>query len=201
MGRGLWRLWRKGVIRIEDAIGPDGVRSLESVVRDRGISIPVMVGAGISAGWAHRAHEAAKSIPRDAHARRWAAVLARATGLDGVHLPTIRHIGAALAASPVVPVPPTPGEVSIQRQAALELAARLVPPILASDREKRLTDAERKIVLAEMGPDAARSVAAFLSAVRSHLAAGVPLADPVIPIFGKYAHVVTPKPDNAGLRH
>lgn len=180
MGRSLWRLWRHGVIDLADVIGPAGVRTLESVVASLHIPLRTLIAVGITEAIARRAHEAARRLPSDAEGRRQDAILARATGLDGLHRPTLDHLAAA-ASSPRLGGLPDAGIVADRERAAADLAGLLLLPL--HRREKRLTDAERKIILAALGPEAARSAGAFLATIRAILAAGRPVSDALLALY------------------
>lgn len=97
MGRSLFRLWDKGVIRWEDAVTPSRVRSLQEVVGRQRLSIKTLIKAGVRPDIAKAAHAAVHTPEHEAAEAHRRGLIERIHAAGVNHDLVVKHIGERLA--------------------------------------------------------------------------------------------------------
>lgn len=186
IGASNYRLLHAGLVQWDDIVTPERVRSLAEVVARNGLTVAAMVAAGVLPAIARRAYEAALGGATAATEAHYRDLFARLGNAVMGHTEAAAHVGRILGAagSAVAPVPKAPSRHIADLTALLAAVPRR--------RDDQLDPDSRKLVAAELGDDAARSVRAFLAAADAAIGGGRTLAPAVMVIYQKYAGAAQP---------
>jgi len=178
IGRSNWALLRSGVVTWEQIVTPARVRSFREVMDLNRISIKAAIKAGVQPSIARTAYSATPS-PEHVHAaQHWQSLIDRVLKSATLHEATLGLLGERMLsrtrptpAGVVLPGIPSATALHsevVRRSHSRELAEALTATgvsRVATHASPSLSERNRAIVEAELGPAAAWSIAAFLAAV------------------------------------